>query len=97
MPGREVVLIFRSLHFAQILMDELHRHRSLADSGSHALYGTMAHIAYGKDAGNIGFEQERISVEPPSLSALPVTDKVRASQEETSFVPHNDIRQPVRP
>src|SRR5438876_5785928 len=95
MPGREVVLIFRSLHFAQILMDELYRHRSLADSGSHALYGTMAHIAYGKNAGNIGFEQERISVGSPSLRALPVTYKVRAGQEERSEEHTSELQSPV--
>src|SRR5438128_11902837 len=97
MSGREVVLIFRSLYFAQILMDELYRHRSLADSGSHALYGTMAHIAYGKNAGNIGFEQERISVVSPSIRELTVKYKVRAGQEETTLIPLDDIRQPVCP
>src|SRR5436190_956591 len=78
-------------------MDELHRHRSFPNTGGDPLYGTMAHIAHGKDAGNIRLEQERISVEDPSLRALPVTDKVGTSQEETALVPLDDIRQPVRP
>ena len=51
-------------------MDELHGHRSFTDSGSHTFYRTVADIANGKDAGNIGFEQERIPVERPSLGAL---------------------------
>ena len=72
-------------------MDELHRHRSFPDSGSHALYRTVAHIAHGKDAGNIGLEQERIPVERPSLRALPVTYKVRTSQQKATLVSLDDI------
>src|SRR5881409_2622288 len=78
-------------------MDELHRHGSFPNTGSHPFYGTMAQIAHGKDAGNIGLEQERISVEGPSLRALPVTYKVRTRKEETALVPLDDIRQPIRP
>ena len=54
-------------------MNELHRNRSLANSGSYPFYGTMSHIAHRENPGNIGFEQERIAVERPSLRALPVT------------------------
>src|SRR6266446_29911 len=78
-------------------MDELHRHRSFPNTGGHPFYGTMTHIAHGKDTGNIGLEQERVPVEGPSLWALPVTDKVRTSQKETALVPFDDVRQPVRP
>src|SRR6267378_2228215 len=96
MPGREVIPIYRSLHFAQVLMDELHRHRSFADSRSHTFYRTVAHIAHGKNAGNIGLKQERIPVEPPSLRALAVTYEIRTGQEETARIPLDDIRQPIR-
>ncbi len=72
-------------------MDELHRHRSFTDSGSHALYRTVAHIADGKDAGNIGLEQKRIPVERPALRTLAVTYKIRAGQQETALVPLDDI------
>src|SRR5579862_6326960 len=78
-------------------MDELHRHRSFTNTRSDAFYGTMTHIAYGEDAGNVGFEQEWISVERPSFRALPITYKVRTSQQETALVPLDDIRQPIRP
>jgi hypothetical protein len=50
-------------------MDELHGHRSFADSGSYPLYRTMAHVANRKKAGNVGFEQEWISIERPALRA----------------------------
>src|SRR5258708_14616449 len=95
MPGREVVLIFRSLHFAEILMDELHRHRSLTDSGSDALDGAVAYIANGKDTGHVGFEQERISVKPPSLRPLPVANKIGTGQKETALVPFDEVSQPI--
>src|SRR6476661_8072324 len=78
-------------------MDELHRHRSFPDAGSYSLYGAMAHVAHGKNAGNVRLKQEGIPVEGPSLRALPVTDKVRAGQEETALVTLDDIGQPIRP
>src|SRR5271155_1613599 len=78
-------------------MDELHRHRSFPNAGSYSFYGAMAHIAHGKDAGNVSLKQERISVEGPSPRALPITDKVGTGQEETALVPLDDIRQPIRP
>src|SRR5436190_19729108 len=78
-------------------MDELHRHRSFADSRSHSFYGTVAHVADRKDAGNISLEQKRISVERPPLRPLPVTYEIRTSQQETALVPFDGIRKPVRP
>src|SRR5271166_1784234 len=78
-------------------MDELHRHRSFTDSGSDPFYGTMAHIAYRKDAGNIGLQQERIAVECPSFRALPVTYKIGTCQQETALVPLDEVRQPICP
>src|SRR6266478_1144264 len=77
-------------------MDELHRHRSFADSRSHSFYGTVAHVANGKDAGNISLEQERISLERPSLRTLAVAYKIRTGQKETTFVPFDGTRKPVR-
>src|SRR5580692_5694925 len=77
-------------------MDELHRHRSFPDSGSHPFYRTVAHIAYGKDAGNVGLEQKWIPVECPAFRTLPVTYKVRTGQKKTALVPLDDIRQPIR-
>src|SRR5271169_4348943 len=78
-------------------MDELHRYRSFTDSRRYSLYGTMAHVAYGKDARDIGLEQERISVESPSFRVLPVTHKVWTSQQETPLVPFDGTRQPIGP
>ncbi len=77
-------------------MDELHRHRSFTDSRSHPFYGTVAHIADGKNAGNIGLEQERIPVECPSLRALPVANEIRTGQQETALVALDDAR-PANP
>src|ERR1700733_10688496 len=78
-------------------MDELNRHRSFTDTESHPLYRAVTHITHGKDAGNIGLEQERITVERPAFWMLPVTYKIGAGQQESALVPLNDTRQPIRP
>src|SRR6516162_5222134 len=78
-------------------MNELHRHRSLTDSGRHPFDGSMAHIADRKDAGNIGLEQKGIAVERPSLGTLPATYQVRTGQQETPLIPLDYIRQPIGP
>ncbi len=67
-------------------MDELHRNRSFADSGSYPLHRTVAHVADGKETGNIGLQQEGIAVERPSFGALPVSNEIGACQEETALV-----------
>src|SRR3977135_4303743 len=76
-------------------MNELHRHRSFADTGSDALHRTMPHIAHRKYSGNICFEQEWIPVECPALGVLPVTDEIGSSQKEAAFVALDQISQPV--
>ena len=73
-------------------MDELHGHRSFADSGSHAFHRTVPHIAHGKKAGNIGLQQERIAVERPALGALAVPYQVGAGEDESALVALDDIR-----
>src|SRR6202040_4255157 len=83
------------LYLAQVLMDELHRHRSLADSRSHPLHRTMPHITNGKETGDIGLEQKRIAVERPSLRPLPVMHKIRTSQNESAFVALHHTSQPI--
>jgi len=47
-------------HVSRLLQDDTHR-----------LIPSVAHIADGEDAGNIGLEQERIAVERPALRTLP--------------------------
>src|SRR5258708_23959741 len=77
-------------------MDKLHRHRPFTDSGSYTFYGAMSNVANCKNARNVGFEQEGIPVEQPSLGALPVANEIRASQQKTTFVPLDDASQPIR-
>ncbi len=77
-------------------MNELHGHRSFTDSGSHPFYGAVTHIAHGEDAGDIGLQQERITIKCPSLRVLSVAQKVGTSQQETTLVPLNHAAQPIR-
>src|SRR5258708_5328839 len=76
-------------------MDELHSHRSFTDSGSHAFYRTVPHIAYLEKPGNICLQQKRISIEGPPLGTLPVSYQVGTSQDDPAFVPSENVGQPV--
>src|SRR5207249_4152322 len=82
--------------FAQILMDELHGHRSFADSRGHSFDRTVPHIADGKYTWNVGFEQERISFKRPSLGPLAVSYQVGTRQYKAAFVAQNNIGKPFR-
>ena len=73
-------------------MDELYRYGSLTDSGSNSLDGTMTHVAYCKDTGDVGFEQEWVPIELPSLRTLSVAQKVGTGQQKTTLIPLDDIR-----
>src|SRR5579863_5364953 len=84
---------FDHLDLAQVLMDELHRNRSLANSGRYPLYGTVTNIAHGKKAGNICLKQKGIAIERPPFGALPVADEIGASQQETALVSLHQISQ----
>src|SRR5579859_1317409 len=84
-----------ALYLAQVLMNELHSYRSLANSGSDPFHGTMAHIAHSKKTGNVGLQQEGVSVQGPSLWALSLPDEIRTGQNEAAAVSLDYIRQPV--
>src|ERR1700722_3086273 len=56
----------------------------------------MAHIAHGKKARNISFEQEWIPVERPSPGTLPVANQVGTCEQETALVALDNVRQPIR-
>src|SRR5207237_10366399 len=76
-------------------MDELYRHGSFANTGSHSFDRTVAYIADGKNAGNVGLEQEGISAECPSFGALAVPYKVGTGKNKSSFVSLNYVGQPI--
>src|SRR5690349_4773467 len=77
-------------------MDELHSYGALTDAGSHPFYRTVTHVADGENTGHIALEQERISIERPSLRPLTVTDEIRPGQQKTALVALDNTRQPVR-
>src|SRR5690349_11276436 len=86
--------VARFSHLAQILMDKLHRDRSFADSGSHSLNRAMAHVAHCEYPGNIRLQQKRIAFKRPSLGMLPISDQIRAGQQEATIVTLDQISQP---
>jgi hypothetical protein len=50
------------LYRAQVSMDELNGHCSLADVGGDTLDGAVPHISGGEDAGDAGLQEERLTV-----------------------------------
>src|ERR1700722_20329302 len=74
-------------------MNELHSYRSLTDTRCHALDRTMAHIAYRKDAGNIGLEQKGIAFQCPTLGMLPLAHEVWPGQQKAAIVAlHHSVK-----
>src|SRR5437016_4610451 len=74
------------LYLAQILMDELHGHRALTDSGGHAFNRAMPYVTHREKTGNIGLEQERIPVEHPAFGPLAVPYEIGPRQDEATFI-----------
>ncbi len=84
------------LYLAQVLMDELNRYRSFANSGRHSFDGAMPHISDGEYSGHIRFQQEGIALEGPAFGMLPALHHVGTSQHESAFVALDGTREPVR-
>ncbi len=80
---------------AQILMNKLHGHRAFANAGRDTLDGAVAHIAHGKNARHIGFQEEGIALQIPTLGALSIDDQVRASQKKTALVALDHAGEPI--
>ena len=76
-------------------MNELYRYRSFSNSRGYALYRTMAYVADGKNAWNIGLEQEGIPIESPSFRTLAIADEIGTGEDESAFVALDQARQPI--
>ena len=76
-------------------MDELHGHRSFADSGSDPFDGAMAHVADRKNTGDVRLQQEGITFKGPPLGMLPIADKIGTSQQEPALISLDQVSQPL--
>src|SRR5277367_488145 len=74
----------------EVLVDERHGHRALADGAGHALDRARAHVAGHKDAGHACLEHVRVAVEWP-VRPLHVV----AGEDEAARVALDDAGQPV--
>src|SRR5262249_54928591 len=83
------------LDLAQVLMNELDRHRTFSHARSNALDRSMAHVAHGKDSGYVGFQQERVPFQVPSLGTLPIPQEIRSGEDESAFVALHQVGEPV--
>src|SRR5579862_6155032 len=76
-------------------MNELHSHGTFAHAGGHTLHRTMPHIPNGKNSRHIGFKQEWIAVERPSLGMFAASHQIRSRKDETAVVALDQARQPL--
>src|ERR1041385_7989505 len=76
-------------------MNELHRHRAFTHARSHALNRAMPDIAYGEQAGNICFQEERVSLKVPVLGALAFPHEIRTCKDEAAIISFYQIAQPI--
>src|SRR5262249_5887430 len=83
------------LHLAEILVDELHGYGPFANSRSHPLDRTMAHISDGEDSRDVGLEEKGIAVEMPPAGRLAIVKQIGAGQDESALVTLDGISQPV--
>src|SRR5580704_7699877 len=85
------------LDLAQILMNELHSHGTLAHTRRDSLHRAVAHVSDGKDSRNIRFQQKGITLKHPPFRSLAVSYQVRTRQDKTTIVPFDQACQPVGP
>ena len=76
-----------------MLMDEAHRHGTLARRVGDSLDGAGADIASRKDPGEAGFEQQRRSSSPTSLARAGIPSPLR---DEALLVALHQVFEPVR-
>src|SRR5712692_6341372 len=87
---------FRSLDLRQILVHELHDDGAFANTGSHALHGTVAHVTDDKNSGHVGFQQSGVAIERPRRRSFSVAEKVWTGKNEAAFVALNQTAHPFR-
>src|SRR5262249_59423800 len=83
------------LHFAQVLMDELHSDRTFSHAGSDALHRAMAYITNRKYTGYVCFEQKWIPFRHPAFGTFAVSYQITARQDETAIISFYETCQPV--
>ena len=64
---------------------------ALAHGGGNSFDRAVTHIAGHENAGDIRFEQKRITLQSPIPRAAPVRDQIRAGQNEASLVAFDQI------
>src|SRR6185312_4511793 len=83
------------LDLAQILMDELHCHRSFAHSRCNALDRPVAHVTHGENPGYVRLQQKRVALQRPASGPCSVPKKIRPGQDEPAIVALHHVGQPV--
>src|SRR5215813_10358871 len=75
---------------------ELNGDRSLADTGGDPFDRSVPDVAHGKNTGNTGFEQERITLESPAIRAFALPHQVRPREDKPAVVALDEPVEPIR-
>src|SRR5438067_13153294 len=78
-------------------MEELDRHRALADRRGDPLDRVGTHVAGGEHTGRAGLEVVRVTVTVPAPRPFPVQDQVRAGEHEPSRITLDHSVEPLCP
>src|SRR5262249_47394041 len=79
----------------QVLMNELHSHRTFAHAGSYALHRPMPYIANRKNTCDVRLQQEGIAVQHPSLRSFTIPYQVRTSQDKAALISLDQACEPL--
>src|SRR5438270_1822254 len=96
-PSSRVGRLFstsRLCEIRQVLMDELHGHRSLSDRRGDPLDRAMTGVPCREDAGYAGLECMGTSVELPRRPESAVRE-IAVCEDEPAVVPSEDVLQPL--
>src|SRR5215212_3070086 len=85
-----------ALHQLQILVDHLHGYRAISDRRGHPLYGAVAHVPAGEDAGHARLQQQRKSLSVPALARQAVVGEIPPGNDVAAFVARDLLGQPLR-
>src|SRR2546425_890192 len=93
---RYVVAPHSFLEEAEVLVNQLHRHRPFAHAGGDAFGGAMTDVTGNEYSRNAGFEVERITIRSPAGRAFSFKHQVLTGNEVTLRIPLDHSGEPIR-
>ena len=85
--NRTPPVVVRPDHLVEVLVDEAHDHRALADGGRHPLHRTAAHVTDGEHAGSGRLERQRPAARTVAMGRRPPPLRARRARSRRSSRP----------